>query len=146
MGKVAIVLAIGFIGFMIGDGGFSAKMVNAFNWLNTLSWIGAVILGILGAVFFFGGTFVGATAGHDAGKGIGAIFGSVGGGVLGAIFAVVVMVVPVANIMLTYEIMELIPKDAETFSHIFDSAAAPFIYIWGTILLFTGFMKSEKSN
>ncbi len=136
MRGIAFILVLGILGYAMGDAEmFGGNLVNGFNWINTLYWISATIVSVIAVglvgVFTIGGGTVG--AGSKLGSWATSA-GIIGGGAIGVFIALLVVVFPIANLWLTYEIMDLIDVSAKSFSEIGEDAKT-MVYVWMGLLV-----------
>lgn len=134
----AITALIGFLGFISMDGTFGEQLINAFEWLNVMHYIGLAFISVLAIVITLG---LGASFGQDYGK-TGAGVG-VGVGLLVSIF---ILAFSVAKVYFSGSIAESIDPSITSFSDITDRT---YFYIYGliiTIASLLGNITSKSSN
>lgn len=139
MGKLAFLTAVGFLGYLLGDGEFGAKLINAFEYISVLYWIGFFIIILINVALIVGLGF----AGQDKFKNFGnySFVGSLGGVSLGILIAAVTLFFPVVQLWLLSNILETIDPNVLSFNDIQDKT---YIYMWGILAILGSFIPSAK--
>jgi hypothetical protein len=131
----AITALIGFLGFISMDGTFGEQLINAFEWLNVMHYIGLAFISVLAIVITLG---LGASFGQDYGK-TGAGVG-VGVGLLVSIF---ILAFSVAKVYFSGSIAESIDPSITSFSDITDRT---YFYIYGLIITIAALMGNSTNK
>ena len=133
-----ITALIGFLGFISMDGTFGEQLINAFEWLNVMHYIGLVFISIIALAITLG---LGVSFGKD--------FGKTGAGIgvgLGLILSIIILAFSVAKVYFSGSIAESIDPSITSFSDITDRT---YFYIYGliiTIASLLGNITSKSSN
>ena len=134
----AITALIGFLGFISVSGTFGEQLINAFEWLNVMHYIGLVFISIIALAITLG---LGVSFGKD--------FGKTGAGIgvgLGLILSIIILAFSVAKVYLSGTIAGSIDPSITSFSDITDRT---YFYIYGliiTIASLLGNITSKSSN
>ena len=130
-----ITALIGFLGFISMDGTFGEQLINAFEWLNVMHYIGLAFFSVLALAITLG---LGVSFGQEFGK-TGAGIG-VGVGLLISIF---VLVFSIAKVYFSSTIAGSIDPSITSFSDITDRT---YFYIYGLIITIAELMGKSTNK
>jgi len=139
MGSLVFIFGVGFLGYILGDGMFGAKLINAFEYINVLYWIGFMFLILINAAIIVGLSF----AGQDKFQKFGSysIIGSLGGASLGLVIAMVTLFIPILQLWILSNIPLTIDPNISSFDEIQDKT---YIMAFSILAILGAFFKGTK--